>query len=443
MILGPANTLSPFLTDLDPRAAVKGSRDPLGIQSVWIRFGRHVVGNLTNASNSVRDFTVLMLGCHYAETLAKAKGPGGELATFLKWEQLSAYARGHINGDFSFRGTERVRENLGERTVTISADIEHQILSNQKTYGIWALYSVPGSTSGLLEGSPPRLTSAARKFVQATYLPQLTTLGLGGRDRIEELLGEDQFKLTPEKPEDRRILAAVAKVLRLESGHAEREFYREFVLQGGPKDRTEGKQRLLAELLAPKLLEGPLNWSPAVVLGLAKEAGRLGVTGQDLSHRLQRIEAAERILAPASDLFLYLLGCDKVSVREVARRMRTSDGWGKRVATIEVSRVADLKAEFAHGDTGNGDRWEQVALAMGNGRYEDLIGLLIEQNKSVMLARGGAAWIEIENGLIKVGFSEERGKLPGGDELPQLWRFPYFLDSICSIAQVINKGRGK
>lgn len=48
----------PFLTDLDSRAAVKGSRDPLGIQAIWTRFGRHVVGNLTTVSNSVRDFTI-------------------------------------------------------------------------------------------------------------------------------------------------------------------------------------------------------------------------------------------------------------------------------------------------------------------------------------------------------------------------------------------------
>jgi hypothetical protein len=34
----------PFLTDLDPQAAIKGSRDPLGLQTIWVRLGRHVVG---------------------------------------------------------------------------------------------------------------------------------------------------------------------------------------------------------------------------------------------------------------------------------------------------------------------------------------------------------------------------------------------------------------
>jgi hypothetical protein len=60
---------SPFLTDLDSRAAVKGSRDPLGIQQIWTRLGRYVVGNLTTVSDSVRDFTTLLLGYYFAARL--------------------------------------------------------------------------------------------------------------------------------------------------------------------------------------------------------------------------------------------------------------------------------------------------------------------------------------------------------------------------------------
>jgi hypothetical protein len=102
----------PFLTELDCRAAVKGSRDPLGIQQLWTRLGRRVVGNLTTVSNSVRDFTTLLLGYHFAEELAYDLGPGSELEVFLKWEQLAAYARGAVNRDWRFRGTERVLQVL-------------------------------------------------------------------------------------------------------------------------------------------------------------------------------------------------------------------------------------------------------------------------------------------------------------------------------------------
>src|SRR5262245_11019213 len=145
----------PFLTDLDSRAAVKGSRDPLGIQQIWTRLGRHVVGNLTTVSNSVRDFTTLLLGYYFAARLADEVGPGTELSTFLKWEQLAAYARATANKDLEFRGTERVQKNLSESSrVTLSDDGAHQILSNQKIYGLWGLYTMPTRASGLVDGDP-------------------------------------------------------------------------------------------------------------------------------------------------------------------------------------------------------------------------------------------------------------------------------------------------
>jgi hypothetical protein len=77
----------PFLTDLDSRADVKGSRDPLGIQVLWTGLGRNVVRNLTTGSVSVRDFTTLLLGYYFVQKVSEAVGAGSELATFLKWEQ--------------------------------------------------------------------------------------------------------------------------------------------------------------------------------------------------------------------------------------------------------------------------------------------------------------------------------------------------------------------
>ena len=153
---------SPFLTDLDSRAAVKGSRDPLGIQQIWTRLGRHVVGNLTTVSNSVRDFTTLILGYYFAEQLTHDLGPGTELATFLKWEQLAAYSRAVQNKDFSFRGVEKVRKNLAEGSrVCLSDDRSHQILGNQKIYGLWGLYTMPARASGIVEGDPVNHSTTA------------------------------------------------------------------------------------------------------------------------------------------------------------------------------------------------------------------------------------------------------------------------------------------
>ena len=62
----------PFLTDIDSRAAIKGSRDPLGAQAIWTLLGRHVVGELTTNTTSVRDFVILLLGYGFVEKLDEA-----------------------------------------------------------------------------------------------------------------------------------------------------------------------------------------------------------------------------------------------------------------------------------------------------------------------------------------------------------------------------------
>jgi hypothetical protein len=189
----------PFLTDLDSRAAIKGSRDPLAIQGIWTRFGRHVVGNLSTVSNSARDFSILLLGYYFAFRVAESTGPGTELATFLKWEQLAAYARSKINDDWQFRGTERVRQRLDEgRSVTLSSQQSHQILSNQKLYGLWGLFSVPARASGLLDGVPAQLSGAARKLVEDYYLPRLGQVGLPDGKNIVELLKQDTIRIYPD-----------------------------------------------------------------------------------------------------------------------------------------------------------------------------------------------------------------------------------------------------
>ncbi len=80
-----------FLTLEDPRAKVQGSRDPLGMQPVWARFGREVVTNLTTVSDIVRGFSVTLLGRYYGERLVDEGRASEEdvLGIFLRLEQFS------------------------------------------------------------------------------------------------------------------------------------------------------------------------------------------------------------------------------------------------------------------------------------------------------------------------------------------------------------------
>ena len=128
----------PFFTELDSRAAIKGSRDPLGVQAIWTRMGRHVVGNLTTVSTSVRDFTVTMLGYYFAERVAEESGCSDDLNVFLRWEQLAAYARGGGNNDWVFRGTERAKKNWNASDrIRLGAGL--WLLHTQRSENLWAL----------------------------------------------------------------------------------------------------------------------------------------------------------------------------------------------------------------------------------------------------------------------------------------------------------------
>jgi hypothetical protein len=432
--------IRPFLTDLDSRAAIKGSRDPLGIQGLWTGLGRHVVGNLTTVSTSVRDFTTLLLGYWFAERVAERNGSGTELATFLKWEQLAAYARGHTNNDWGFRGTERVKGRLGESLrVTLSAGQDEQILSNQKIYGLWGLYSVPAQSSGLLQGFPAQLSPQTREWVERVYIAEFTRGGLRDCRAIVDLLAEERatFDFRGNRHQ-RDIGELVGKILHPRLLPMEREFYRQHLVCGGPSDKTEGRQAQLAELYTPHYAQGSFPWTPSSIKSLSREAVKRGTAWNGLAWRLDRIAIAESVLAPAAFLFSYLLGCNGATSPEVAVRIRNA--WGRNgVASVDARAFQQLESELSHGTAEVGRPWSAVAASLANGDYEALIRLLVEQNRHVMQVRGNAgAWIEEDGGKFVVHMLDERGQLTANDELPDLWRHSYFVNSLYAVGSALQ-----
>jgi hypothetical protein len=148
---------------------------------------------------------------------------------------LAAYARGEINGDWNFRGVERVKKNLqnGNR-VRLGSDSTAQILSNQKTYGLWGLYTVPARSSGLVEGNPTRLTAAGRNLVESVYLPVFANGGARNADLIVSRLAKPKTDIDWEKA-DRPLLKTISAVLNKRLFAGERDVYRKHLLLGGPR----------------------------------------------------------------------------------------------------------------------------------------------------------------------------------------------------------------
>jgi hypothetical protein len=434
---------TPFLTQLDSRAAIKGSRDPLGVQAIWSRLGRSVVTNLTTVSNSARDFTVLLLGYYFAERVAEEGGTAGDLVTFLKWEQLAGYARAHVNKERGFRGTERVAQRLNDGSrVRLGMDSGAQILSNQKIYGLWGLYTVPARASGLIQGDPSRLTEDTRAVVERSLIPILESGGPRTVQRIVAKLSDSDATLdVSDESRDAAMLKGIGRALQSLRA-ADRKLYRDHLLYGGDGDREStrgvlGRQRLFADLLTETLDEDDWEITAKSLRILATRATARGASGLELAQQLERICAAELLLAPAVALFEYALSCDGQSPAAIAQAL--AQHWGEVFrSTIDLRAVAvldpDLRAGL--GDEDTGQRWKDVAAALYAARYEAALHLLIAQNGAVMKARSAAApWAVIRGDKLTVRLhDEQRGSLPAAASVPTYWRHAYFIDSLRRMA---------
>jgi hypothetical protein len=156
-----------------------------------------------------------------------------------------------------------------------------------------------------------------------------------------------------------------------------------------------------------------------------------------LAHRLHRIQTSESVLAPASAVFTHLLGLENKDLDGTVKRLR--DQWGGGLRTVNAADFRELHGEIGANDSATGDRWVRIAEALAGGEYGELIEFLILQNKAVMAARGGAPWLEIQGGKLSVRFRDEHGSLPSREQLPSLWRFPYFLDSLRTVAAALRE----
>lgn len=421
----------PFLTKLDPNAQIKGSRDPLGIQGIWTYLGRGIVSNLTTVSTSVSDFAATMMGYAFVEQL---ENESSAVEIFLRWEQWAAYSRVHCHPGSFVRGVERVRARLAEDSkMVISAARQHQILSNQKTYGLWGLYSMPSRECGLIEPGNPRLTNEARDFIEREYWPRLKSVaGLRGK-KLAEALNRTQFKIDLNGGQQ-QLVAAIADLLatpphrQFTSG--EHDFYTEHLLYRTPQ------QQHAVETMPKELAFGGEAMTPALLQSWSRRAER---TDADLAIQLNRILVAESVLAPMARLFSRLLGCDGRPLREVEKDLHKE--WGAAFAKLNLDTFDDLRGAIrdAAGKRKDSDiKWQGIAHAMQQADYKALIRLLCEINASVMDHRGGARWISIENGKIKVHAFESPRPLPAAKDLGNLWEHSYFLDSLATVTGTLQ-----
>jgi len=88
------------------------------------------------------DFQILALAYAFKEELTISDGQDFN-SFFICFEQLMAYTRFEKNQEDTFNGVSRVRRMMNDKPKVVKIGLSHQLLSNQKAYGIWGKYNRP------------------------------------------------------------------------------------------------------------------------------------------------------------------------------------------------------------------------------------------------------------------------------------------------------------
>jgi hypothetical protein len=414
---------------------VKGSIDPLGHLTLWTRFGRTIVANLTTVANSARDFGVLLVGAWLAEEIAARTRTDQDLESFLKWESLVAFSRVAREPQTRLRGIERVRRRLADSaSPLISAEKPEQILSNQKTYGLYGLFTVPSRRSALLEEGRFRLTPAAREFVEKEYVSKLDRLIPGGTDALVAMTSNESFKLHIDG-KNSALVDAVSKVFAVKLTKNESTFFREWLLFAEHAEDAP-VQRAAAELMLATIEDRGFVFGLKSVAQLASDAGRR-FQHCDLEQRLLDVATCESVIGPAARLFSFALGRDGDSLTQIAGDI--SKVWrGGLTKTVRPDSFSKLPLAAILGNT-LGGFWNEFAPALYSGHWEEALTLLLRINAAVMKERGGGApWAEVENAKLKVRRADESSSLDAWKDVPGIWMHPYFLGSLRQVASDVG-----
>lgn len=422
----------PFLTAPDTeRLDIRGSRDPLGIAVLWSHVGRHVVGNLTTASASVRGFTSTMLGYHFAEEFAPhdRDRESFRLKAFLKFEQLCAYARVRYNSDGNLRGIREVRMRLAtDRPITISADSAGQILANQKVYGLWGLYSVPSKASVLLTDALS-LSPQAEDFLQREPIRALRKSSSGAQAQIARILNADKSRVEPDG-KDEQLFRALAAALSTTYSAADRDFYRRHLVIGEfGKCRLQPAFAVLMETLLPPGAGFDLDSLKACIA----EADRLKL--DELAFRLRNIQHLEAVQVPMALLFAFAQARDGASFETVANEVVAC--WGAGLRHVNTDALDAMQPEIGEvfGNSSAGALFAEFAHCLKRGDFARALTLVLAHNEFVMRERGGAApWIVVQNGKLDVRYRDSHlDALPAPQELSQAWRNSFYIDPLKAV----------
>jgi hypothetical protein len=381
-----------FFSAVDPNYRIKGSRDPLGFQSLWAAAGHGVVKHLSTVSTNLRDFMILSYGRYFFGD----NDPRGFISFFLKFEQACAYARRIHNNETSFNGIDFVNKKANEDEFKIS--LRYTILSNQRAYGIYGKYIRPFRDMGISDD--PGFTSIIENALKKTNTSQLSAI-------VHKILASNDKDTTLHSTE----LVPLADLIRTLTDE-ERIFYRKYLLQVPGENHPQNN---LFEVVKHK---PDLATASFQLHQLIQSMIAVPIASETLKSELTNIDNTDKVLHPLNLIFTHLLSKPRWTSNEI----------------IDEPLFKNLpdKVNYHFGDENLQQLSEMLAKPIN-----ELVDAIIIRNEEVCKQRGNKAWIEKDNKYYKVLYGEN------GHPVTEInndtgYEFPYFLNVYLSLYRQIE-----
>lgn len=365
--------LNYFFTKPDPDFKLKGSRDPLGLQVVWKETAQQIVAYLSTVSYSLKDFQTLCFA-YYFQNRKEKTHIGIDLNFFLRFEQACAYARYNMDHTKSFNGKDKVvklyPDYKANNSFVLDAE-KHQLLSNQRAYGIWGKYSRPFRDMKIYSDEN-FYDIFNQKIVETNAEKEIYNL-------VTNIESFESFLL---KVEDLSLLQKLFDKIT----ESERELYREHILKTKIKHLQNELYAILIENKA-SIPEISLYKITSFLLEHSKT--------DEFKNAVFEIEKTEQIICPLNRIFRYL--------------QTAPYGWHK----TNKSGNAILNDDFITSLNKHVDYSFKTAIENKNDLnsiFNDdnwlFIEKLVGRNRKVAENRSSLPWLTIENENVKINSSD-------------------------------------
>jgi len=381
-----------FLSALDPNYRIKGSRDPLGFQSLWAAAGHKAIKHLSTVSSNLNDFMILCYGIYFYGD----RDPRGFIRFFIKFEQVCAYARRIHNKETSFNGIEFINKKVTDNKFYIS--LKDTILSNQRAYGIYGKYIRPLRDMKITEDE--QFSSIIEKSISKTDKNALSTL-------LSKLLKDVDTRIVFQRDDLIPIAALLSKVT-----DEEQQLYSAYILKSPGDDHPQNN---LYEVIKnnTEITQATFQLHQIIQSILSTQE-----IDEALKNALINIDYTDKVLHPLNLIFTHLL----------SRSIWTED----EIKAEPIFRNLSGKVNYDfHDETMRGLN-EMLAHPI-----LELVGKIIDRNEEVSKARGNKAWIEKERNTYRILYGEN-GRQISEIDTDTGYGFTYFLNNYLHLFKQIE-----